>query len=117
MTMGNKNDLLKLNLKRKVKSLTETSFPITETLFPKTVKGLEEIHRGHKDSEDVLQFNDKGNIIEKCHFLSSESLDFKILYKYDEKDNIIEEKNYKAEGNLKIKITFIYKYDESGKMN
>ena len=86
-----KNDLIKLKLKGKVKSIT-----LTKTYVNPKEK--------HLNSKETILFNKKGVKIEK------KSLDYEVKKEYDEQGNIIEENTYSKDGTLISKNK--YDYDE-----
>ena len=118
------------NLKGKVKTVTESFYPIEEKdgemqkgkLFFKAVYSLDE--KGNKISwkefnEDgsmkwsaQSKYEDGGREVECDGYTSSGTLDWKSIYKYDEKGNRTEEEEYSANGVKNFRIVF--RYDEKG---
>ncbi len=96
-----KNDLEKMNLKGKVKSLKEFGFKIDEN--------LDGIIKIDSTRFDTYSFNDKGSIIEVIMCINSNVFS-KLIYKYDNEGNKIE-KNVESHGDLFLK--WIYKYDKN----
>ena len=86
-----KNDLIKLKLKGKVKSIT-----LTKTYVNPKYK--------HLNSKETILFNKKGVKIEK------KSLEYEVKKEYDEQGNMIEENTYSKDGLLISKNK--YDYDE-----
>lgn len=117
---GKKNDPTDLNLKGKVKSLTEINY--------KAVVMTGEIQTGDIIDKTIYSFNDKGNKIEENIYRADGSLDAsgsgKYNYKYDDKGNMIEENYYRSyydkSSNGWISSPNyeknIYKYDNKGNM-
>ena len=101
-----KNDLERLNLKGKVKTLKWTPYEAVEK-FGEVTKG--EIAIGENYS---IVFNEEGNMIERKKYLSSGKPYEKYVYKYDSNHNLIEE-NYSSYGEFESKTK--YKYDDRGK--
>jgi hypothetical protein len=124
------NDLAKLKLTGKVKSLREIKFKAEEKfgeiqsedivgknvlVFNEKGNKIEECQYDADDSLDhkyTYKYDDKGNVIEMCSFNSYDSLKFKNTYRYDDKGNKVEENAYNANGSLNYKFT--HKYDEKG---
>ncbi|MFH1004720.1 MAG: hypothetical protein V1781_04395 [Bacteroidota bacterium] len=105
------NNLQKMNLCGKVKSITEISYRALEK-SGKIIKGEKEIRVFLGNDKHIL-FNDKGNIIEKILYWlwdDGNTYSAKLTYKYDEKENLIEKNECKSDGTLNMK--WIYKYDE-----
>jgi len=126
---GQKNDLKKLNLNGKIKSIHEyyqtftekdTSKKSLQTLsyfnhFDKQGNKIEDIKYspdGKVDKKYEYLYNKFGQRTEQNQYTSDEKLSRKITYKYDEKGNITEDNSYSSEGKLEKKFT--YKYDEKG---
>ena len=101
----NKKDPTDLNLKGKVKTLTETMF--------KAVDKFGEIQKGEIQGKDIILFNDKGNRIEYNYYNSDDGrLSENDIFKYDDKGNKLEKTSYNSDGSLAYKYT--YKYDDNG---
>ncbi|MFJ1427832.1 hypothetical protein ACILD6_04405 [Capnocytophaga canimorsus] len=114
-----KNDLQKVELKGKVKSVRTAGYTVVEKFG--------EIRKGKiTDLDDFINFgsffdsfnlidglcvyNEKGDIIEINRYNSDGSLNWKGVYKYDNKGNKIEENGYNSDGSFVSKM--IYKYDD-----
>ena len=115
-----RNDLNKMNLKGKVKSLKETSYKAC-ILFG----DIQKCERERMDWNNLLYsiscyidsyiiFNSKGYKIEENHYTSKGSLDNKETFNYDENGNKIEENNYISDGLLFCK--WINKFNLKGKI-
>lgn len=98
-----KNDLSKLGLKGKVKSLTETTF------F--AVDKFGEIQKGNIMFKSIYLFNEKGNKTESIVYFMGK-IPTKMIYKNDYNGNTIESNTYEADGSFSGKS--IYKYDITG---
>jgi hypothetical protein len=123
-----KNSLAEQNLKGKVKSLTETTYPvddsgkITDTNFIEQIyylynsKGnaIEELHYWPDSVSDLITFKYdlKGRKVEKRWKDSNDYIDEVGTFKYDKKGNNIERRRSETDGNLLRKTA--YKYDEYG---
>jgi hypothetical protein len=97
-------DLIKLNLRGKVKTLKETTFKAID------ISGI--YQKGDIISKNIISFNDKGYKIEEKHYNSANSPAERYTYKYDPIGNNTEMNVYKPDGNLNYKN--IYKYDNKG---
>lgn len=104
---GKKNDLQRMNLKGKVKSVRQIPYRAVEK-FGEVQKGAVEPFGDNM----FWLFNEQGNKIEENRYKSDGSLNWKSTYKYDDKGNQIEENSYKSNGSLDSKST--YKYDAKG---
>jgi len=105
---GNKKEnwLTKVNLKGKVKELTETTFNAKEAFGDLAKDGLEYKCK-YKIDED-------GNLIEFNQYDNDGELIEKWKAKYDEDGNLIEESHYDKDGELVLKQKC--KYDEDGNL-
>jgi len=123
-----KNSLTEQNLYGKVKSLTETTYPvdgsgkiidstfIEKTFYKYNSKGnkIEEIHY-HPDSTPELitfKYNLKGKKIEKRWRDAHHEIDHLATFRYDKKGNKIEKRWSETNGSLIKKETYLY--DENG---
>lgn len=104
-----KNDLKEMNLKGKVKQITESSF-FAEDKFG-------EITKDGPPNKTIIFFNDNGNIIEKnCYLLDGTTLATKHIYNYDDKKLKKEELVYvyhASKSKLLSKYTFEYDVNEN----
>lgn len=116
-----KNNLLKLNLKGKVKSIKETNHYTTGSkscmLYIFDIKGNKiEANGCDLDSKvtekNIYKYDSKGNQIESVLYYPDGSILFKFVYKYDSKGNQIEETILERDGSINQKYTF--KYDSKG---
>lgn len=98
----------KLNVKGKVKSITEVSYDAYEN------DG--QIRKGESvrsDFESSYKFDIKNNIIEE-NLIDVNGTHFKNTYKYDQYNNVIEQKQYDANLKLTYAYTVVIKYDSNG---
>jgi len=102
-----KNDLSELNLKGRVKTLTEIEYKV----LPNTGK----IQEGDMMYKYIYSFNENGNFIESDSYNPDGSLDGKYIYAYDnKKGNKTEMTSYNPDGTSDEKCT--YKYDGKGNL-
>lgn len=127
-----KNDLQKVNLYGKVKSIREISY--------QAVEKNGNIEKENIISDKIISFNEKGYTAEIIlHYFAPEPLILsKTIFKYNLQDVLIEEDEYDSDGNFfektkylydeknnviaiewfnsegKFKSKYIYKYDENG---
>jgi hypothetical protein len=123
-----KNSLAEQNLSGKVKSLTETTYPVDKSgniidsnflekiLYRFNSRGnkIEEIHY-HPDSVPEMitfKYNPSGRKVEKRWKDTNNELDHVATFRYDKKGNNIEKRWSETDGNLTKKE--IYLYDENG---
>ena len=107
--MGNKikNDLLELNLRGRVKSLTEIEY--------KVLPNYGKIQEGDIIYKYIYFFNENGNLIETNSYDPDGNLDGKYIYAYDnKKGNKTEMTSYNPDGSSDEKCT--YKYDGLGNL-
>lgn len=123
-----KNSLSEQNLNGKVKSLTETTYPvdksgnITDGSFLKKTfyrfdshgNKIEEIHYFPDNLSDLITFKygNSGKKVEKRWRDKSDELDHVATFKYDKQGNKIEKRWSETNGNLLKKAT--YSYNEDG---
>ncbi len=98
-----RNDINKMNLNDKVKSIKENTFEVFDR-FGKLKKG-EKINYNY-----YTVFDEKGNIKETIEYTLYGNTNMKIKYKYDKIGNLTEINSYKQDDNLIEKS--IYKYDK-----
>lgn len=106
------NDLDKMNLNGKIKSIRESSFQAIEK-FGEVTKGIK-AREDEWEFDYIRTYNHKGNIIESNEYNSDGSLNFKRTYEYDDKGNKIKSNEYKSDGSLGYKS--ISKYDNKGNL-
>ena len=114
---------LKLNLKGKIKTLTETGH---EADFGKYIYSFNDKGKmiaweyydpqgGVLDSKHTFKYNEKGNKIEENEYSSTNGkIDFKHSFKYDNNGNMTEDIRYFSGDSTGVKDT--YKYDDKGNM-
>jgi hypothetical protein len=123
-----KNSLSEQNLNGKVKSLTETTYPVDESgsitdssfiekrLYKYDPKGnkIEEIHYYPDSVSDLITFkyDFSGKKVEKRWRDTNNELDHLATFRYDRKGNRIEKKWSETNGNLLKKATYLY--DKNG---
>jgi hypothetical protein len=102
-----KNDLSELNLKGKVKTLTEIEYKVS----PNTGK----IKEGDMLYKYIYSFNENGNLIETNSYDPDGNLDGKYTYSYDNiKGNKTEMTSYNPDGSSDERCA--YKYDSKGNL-
>ena len=104
------NDVTRLNLKGKVKSINEFSYEAIEKFG--NIKRGKRKRKLSWDLDEYIIFDNKGNKIEENKYSSDGNLKYKYTYKYDNKGNKIEVNYYNSDGSLESKQ--LYKYDNNG---
>lgn len=103
-----KNDLKKMNLKGKVRSIREFYYKAVEK-SGEILKGkIEKYDFEHRDT--YIIFNNKGNGIEENAYNADGSFAYKWTCKYDNKGNQIETNDYDSDGKFYKKWIIKYKY-------
>jgi hypothetical protein len=95
----NKNTLNNMNLKGKVKSVTETVY--------NAVNKSGKIQKGKRDGITISNFNINENLIKYASYNSDDSLMLKRIYEYDEYGRLLVETHYWL-GRIKSKHTYTY---------
>ena len=99
-----KNDLIKENLKGKVKSIRQTPYEAVEK-FGEITKG-NVFHEFYISINSIIEFNEEGNVIMEGYYLPNGN--FHRNYKKDNRGNKIEENRYNSNGELHDKQVYVY---------
>jgi len=102
-----KNDLDKMNLKGKVKSIKEVSYKAL-VKSEKIVKGKKERFQSYDEMDKLFMFNEQGNEIERKEFYSEGSLNERYTKLYNKEGNLLETVVYNADGSFFYRATYIY---------
>lgn len=103
---GQNNDLLNLNLKNNVETLTEYYYTATVA--------EDQIHKERLEAYYTNQFNFDGYKTEDIRYFPDGSVDKKYIYIRDSLDRRIEQLQYSSDDRIIRKI--LYLYDESGNL-
>ncbi len=95
-----KNDLIRLKLKGKVKTLTELEYS--------SVMDSGKSAKGKLISSKKRLFNSDGNLLETSCKMSNEKYSYKYTCKYNKKGKMVEESLFDNIGNFSGKICFVY---------
>ncbi len=127
-----KNDLDKVGLKGKIKTLNETEYQASDkfgdiqkgniqykfiTIYNESGNTLEwrmYDSDGNQYSKVIYEYDNNRKIIEKKQF-HEENINSRTTYKYDEKGMKIESDDYKSDGSLESK--YLFSYDEQGNIS
>jgi hypothetical protein len=118
-----KNDLSRLKLKGKVRSVTESEYNAGHDVLKwKSVTRFNDSGNvvgfvtyssaGEVLSRTTFQYNDTGKVIEENRYKADGTLNVRTTYQYDLKGNKIEEYNYDAAGTMFMKV--LSKFDGKG---
>lgn len=99
-----KNDLIKENLKGKVKSIRQTPYEAVEK-FGEITKG-NVFHEFYISINSIIEFNEEGNVIMEGYYLPNGN--FHRNYKKDNRGNKIEENRYNSNGEFLEKQVYVY---------
>ncbi len=102
-----KNDLALMELKGRVRTLTEITY--------NGVDHLGKIQKGEMQSKRTYSFNEDGNIVEDGYFDSYLNLWNKSTFKYDDKGRLVERNRLNNDGEPMFKTSCIY--DEKGRIS